>query len=182
MKKLNLILWLSGILILLFAGCMPSNEFNYIERAIRKQIYPAKIKTKFKFSFGPISLSTIKTVVNFTDASDEAISYLAEIKKVQVGVYEIRNVDRSSQLRIPPDAEKKLNELGWEIFIRVKEKNEHVDLFYKQINKYISSMYVIVVEDDELVIVEVKGKLDRLIEKAIQEPGFPHQKGMFNFS
>ena len=57
MRKLNLIILLCGILFLCY-GCITSSEFNYVEREIKKQIYPIRVKTNFKFSFGPISLST----------------------------------------------------------------------------------------------------------------------------
>lgn len=180
MKKLKLILLLSGILIFCSA-CLTSSEFNHIEQAIIKEIHPAKVKTNFKFSFGPISLSTAETFVSFTDEGREASKYLHEISKVQVGIYEIEKTSRPFQLKIPHRVEKELNELGWEIFIRAKEKDEHVNLFYKQVNEHIGSLYVIVLEKDEMVIVEVRGRLDKLIEEAIQKHGFP-QKEMLKSS
>jgi hypothetical protein len=167
--------------VILFTGCLTTNEFNYIERSIKKEISPAKIKTKFKFAFGPISLSTARFIANFTHDGQEASKYLKEIQRVQVGVYEIHETEKSSQLRIPRKVEQKLEKLGWEMFIRVKEKDKHVNLFYKQINKHVSGLYVIVLEADEMVIVEVLGNLEQIIEQAIQEHGFP-QRGMIDVS
>ncbi len=181
MKRSILLLLLCGIFASLFIGCLTTNEFNYIERSIKKEISPAKVKTKFKFAFGPISLSTARSIVNFTKDGEEASKYLKEIQRVQVGVYEVHEAERASQLRIPRKVEQKLEKLGWEIFIRIKEKDEHVNLFYKQISKHVSGLYMIVLEADEMVIVEVLGNLEQIIEQAIQEHGFP-QRGMIDVS
>ena len=169
MRKYTLI-FLFGAILLICNGCLTSNEFNYIERTIKKESHPVKVRTNFKFSFGPISLSTVRKFVNFTDEGKKANKYLTEIDNVQVGVYEIQT-DQLYHLKIPYNVEQKLNNLGWQMFVRVKGKDEHVNLFYKQINEQLSSLYVIVLEDEELVIVEVKGKLDALIEQAIHEHG-----------
>ena len=47
-----------------------NGEFNFIERSIKKQIYPSNVRTKFKFSFGAVSLSTARSVVRLADADD----------------------------------------------------------------------------------------------------------------
>ncbi|MBN2012847.1 DUF4252 domain-containing protein [candidate division KSB1 bacterium] len=171
MRKAMFIIVIAGLLPM-FSGCMTSHEFNYVERAIRHQIRPANIKTNFKFSFGPLTLAPARIITHYVDDAKEADMYLREIKKVQVGVYEIRNTDDRSKFRIPRDAEKKLTDLGWEPFVRVRERDgQQVDIFYKTISDRMASIYAVVLDHDELVIVELKGRLDRIIEKAIQEQG-----------
>jgi len=118
----------------------------------------------------------MRCIVRFTDAKEEALQYLKEIDKVQVGVYEIEHGDRASKLMIPRDVEDKLIDSGWELFVRVKEKDEHVDLFYKQINDHVSSIYVIVLEPEEMVLVELKGDQEKIIDTEIREHGLPHRE------
>jgi hypothetical protein len=174
MKKLTLILLICGILLPIFSGCMlPSREFCYIEHEIRKQISPAYVNTVFKFSFGPISLSTARMIANMADADDDAVMYLREIQRVQVGVYEIRGTHKCSEFDIPRSVNEKLTELGWERFIRVKERDERVQLYYRQVNKWVGSLYVVVLERDEMVIVEAIGNLERIIDKALHDHHFP---------
>ncbi|NVM03575.1 MAG: DUF4252 domain-containing protein [Candidatus Helarchaeota archaeon] len=173
MRKSLAVLWVSGIFILLCSGCMTSNDFNYVEKSIENEIYPATMKTNFKLSLGPVMLSPLKTIVNLTDRKDKASPYLDEISNVQFGVYKIDKTNKSPKLKIPPIVEEKLNKSGWEIFIRVREKNEMVEFYYRQISKDIIGIYAIVLNADNLVIAEMRGRLARIIEKAVQEHGFP---------
>lgn len=157
---------LLGIL-LCFTGCKTSADFDYIENSIRSQIYPAKLDNDIKFSIGSLSMGMLNCFV--TD-EEEADTYLKEIKSVQVGVYKIHETEKNGSLRIPNNVEKTLVDKGWEPFIRVHKKNgENVLLFYRQLSDNASSIYTIVLERDELVIVEVNGNLDSILEKAIYE-------------
>ncbi len=180
MKKLKILLLLSGIL-LICTGCITSTEFNCVENMIKEQINPARIKTNFKFSFGPVSLSTARTFINIADNEKEVDTYLKEITSVQLGIYEIHSTERSHQLNIPGDIKNNFNKLGWEMFVNAKNNNEHVNLYYRQINDVIGSMYVVVLERHEMIIVEVRGRLDKIIEAAIREHGLP-QKKLLNIS
>jgi len=168
MKK-TIILIIIAALLPLFTGCNTSDDFNYIERAIRDQIYPAKLKKNFKFSFGSLSQGI---VTSFTNDDNEADMYLKEINSVQVGLYKVHNIKKSKAFQIPRNVEKCLIEKGWEPFVRVRERGgENIALFYKQLSNNAASIYTIVLERDELVIVEINGNLDMILEKAIQEHG-----------
>lgn len=164
---------ISALLMVMLSGCVTTGEFNFVERSIRKQISPSKVRTNFKFSFGPVSLSTIRAVVRLSDADEEALKYLTEIDKVQVGVYEIDRIDHNTRMIIPQDVEDKLTDSGYELFVRVREKDENVNLYFKQISEKVCSLYCIVLEEDEMVLVEVKGRLDNLIQEALRERGVP---------
>ena len=170
MKKSSLLLLLLGITIIWSSGCT-TNEFNDVQHAIEKQIQPAKTKTHLKLNLGPVLLFPVKTIVNLIDTEDEASPYLDEIMKVQVGVYKIKKTNQPAELKIPDTVKKVLLESGWEIFIRVREKNEMVECYYKQKSEDIIGIYTIVLDDDNLIIAEVRGRLDRIIEKAVQERG-----------
>jgi len=157
----------------MWSGGCTTNEFNNVQHAIEKQIQPAKTKTHLKLSLGPVLLFPVKTIANLIDKKDEVSPYLDEIMKIQVGVYKIKNTDKSSRLKIPKIVEDELNKSGWEIFIRVREKNEMVECYYRQKSEDIIGIYAIVLDDNNLIIAEVGGRLDRIIEKAIKERGLP---------
>ena len=170
MKKSFLFLFLCGIIVMWSSGCT-TKEFNEVEHAIENQIQPAKTKTNLKLSLGPVLLFPVKIIANLVDREDEASPYLDEIMKVQVGVYKIKNTDGSAQLKIPKNVEEELNKSGWEIFIRVREKNDMVELYYREKSEDIIGIYAIVLNNEDLVIAEVGGRIDRIIEKAIQNHG-----------
>lgn len=59
---------------------------------------------------------------------------------------------------------------GWETFVNVRSrKGENVSLYFRQLSKNKASIYVIVLEPDELVVAEINGKLNNILEKAFCE-------------
>lgn len=157
---------LLGIL-LCCTGCKTSADFDYIENLIRSQIYPVRLDDDVKFSIGSLSMGVLNC---FIDDEEEADAILREIKSVQVGVYKIHGPEKTGTISIPNNVEKTLVSKGWEPFVHVRRKNgENVLLFYRQLSEKTMSMYVISLEQAELVIVEVNGDLNVIMEKAIYE-------------
>lgn len=175
MKKIVMVIALCLVClgIAIGASCLTSHEFTDVATAVRTHIYPAQLKTKFKLRVGPMMVLAANMVMKKVTENQEVSEYLQEIRKVQVGVYEVKQSHTLSQIATPPETETHLTELGWEPFVRVRQEKEQVSLFYKQINEESASIYVIVLKKDDLVIVEVQGRLDSLIEKAIQKHGIP---------
>jgi len=120
-----------------------------------------------KFSIGSLSMRMINCFVN---DEEEADMYLREIKAVQVGVYKIRNIEKSDSFNIPSNVERSMVEKGWDPFVHVRSRRgENVSLFYRQLSESTASIYAIVLEPDELVIAEITGELDNILDKAICE-------------
>lgn len=164
-KKIVLII-LSGWF-LCCMGCRTSSDFNYIEDSIRDGIFPANLDTDFKFSIGSLSMGILN---GFIDDEEEADAYLREVKSVQVGAYKIKNSGKSDSFFIPRNVEHCMVEKGWEPFVTVRsKKGENVSLYFRRLSKNRASVYVIALEPDELVIVEISGKLVTILEKAICE-------------
>ena len=161
-----LFLILSGIL-LCCMGCRTSADFNYIEDSIRDEIYPANLDRDFKFSIGSLSMGIFN---GFIDDEEETAAYLKEIEAVQIGIYTIRNSEKSDSFRIPGNVEQCMLKKGWEPFVHVRNrKGENVSLYYRLLSESTASIYVIALEPDELVIAEIKGKLDNILNEAICE-------------
>ncbi len=168
MKKIFFLLL--GITIISINGCT-TKEFNDIQYEIENQIYPTETKTYFKINVGNVLLFPFKTIVNLIDRQDKASPFVNEITKVQVGIYKIKKDDKINQLKIPKNIEKILNDLKWQKFVVVTEKNDCVECYFKEINKNNASIYVIIIDKNEsmIVITELRGNLITIIEKAIQE-------------
>ena len=169
--RTKLILIIISGLLLCCTCCNTSTDFNNIEESIRNQIYPADMNKDFKFSLGARSMHVIN---GFIDDKEEAEVCLKEINSVQVGIYKISNADISKSFRIPHKVEKCMVEKGWEPFVHVrKNKGENVSLYYRQLSENTASIYAIVLEPDELVIAEINGNLEKIMNKAICEHRLP---------
>jgi len=135
------------------------------------------VKTEFQLQIGSGLISLGEFAVSFTDEKDEVCQYLRDIKNVQVGVYSLDDMSRKRPIAIPDKIGNKLASKGYEPMVKVKERDSAVWVMTKMRGKRIESLYVIALDRSELVLVEVQGRLERLIEKAIREHGF--RKGEF---
>jgi len=91
---------------------------------------------------------------------------LKGVRKVEVGVYEVVGRHAGSRL----SGRLQLPEMpGYVPIVRVHDDGEDVFVLLKSDEQErIRRMLVIVAEDDEWVLVRIRGKLDRIIEQAMQ--------------
>lgn len=90
---------------------------------------------------------------------------LKGVRRVQVGVYEVTDFGDGGYGRgpvIPPELP------GWEPVASVREDDENVFVLLRQEEDAIRGMLVIVMEQDEWVLVRIKGKLQHVVEEAMR--------------
>ena len=111
-----------------------------------------------------------RLVTGFSKNAHEADMYLKEVKGIQVGVYEIDGLEKSKAFLIPENVDNCLIKEGWEPFLHVRKQNkENVSLYFRQLPDNTMSLYAVVLGPDELVIAEINGNLDKILEMAICE-------------
>lgn len=163
----------------LLPGCVfISGDFRQTRDMVLDELGPVEIETEVQLQIGPGLLSISRMAVSLTNASDEALDYLRDIRNVQVGVYKLHHVDRDKPLIIPIKIARKLSKKGYEPMVKVKERDEAVWVLTKMHGEKLTSLYVIALDREELVLVEVKGRLGKIVEKAIREHGFEKNKFM----
>lgn len=161
------------------SGCiLVSADFRQTKELILDELGPADIDTEFQLQIGPGMISLGEIAVSFSPANNEAIPFLRDIRNIQVGVYKLQQLRQDCPLTIPDPITKKLARKGYEPIVKVKEKTNSVWVMTKVTGKHLESLYVISLEPNELVLVEVQGRLERLIEKAIREHGFNKKEFM----
>jgi len=96
--------------------------------------------------------------------SEEEIP-LKGVRKVQVGVYEVTDFGDGRYGRGTVDP---LELPGWEPVVRVHEDDEDVFVMLRQEEDDIHGMLVVVMEQDEWVLVRIKGKLQHVVEEAMR--------------
>ena len=90
---------------------------------------------------------------------------LKGVKKVEIGVYEVvgtrRGLDRPRPVQ-PPEMP------GYQQIVRVHEDDEDIFVMLKTDEQdRIRRMVVIVAEQDEWVLIRIRGKLNRIVEQAM---------------
>ncbi len=175
MKKIFIVLVVSLIVfgLAVAASCIPRFEFLDVATSVRASMYPTQVQKKFKLRVGSMMILAARMIASRATDTPEIADYLGDIKNVQISIYDVNRDEGSVALAIPPEADHGLKERGWEPFVRVRDNGQQVNLFYKAINDGLAGVYAVVLAEDKLVVVEVQGKLDKLIEKALQQQGLP---------
>jgi hypothetical protein len=123
------------------------------------QVTGVELERESGVSVGPMGVMLARW---FTDEDEVP---LKGVRRVQVGVYEVTDFGDSGyghETVLPPDLP------GWETVVRVHEDDETVFVMLREEDEMIRGMLVVVMERDEWVLVRIKGKLNRIVESAME--------------
>jgi hypothetical protein len=121
----------------------------------------AEYDKEFAITLGRIGTTVARWVVD--DDEDLPVS-LKGVRKVQVGIYQVKAGTRDASH--PPFEPGVLGD--WNPIVAIRERDEEVHVRYKEKGGEIRSMLVLVSEPEELVIVRMKGRLDRVFREAMR--------------
>jgi hypothetical protein len=176
-KRMIAILFVAGLIAYLVSGCVfVSVDFLDTRDMITSELGPVDVDTEVQLRIGSGLLSFSRLVASCADVDREAMLYLRDINNVQVGVYKLHHTKNDRPLRIPEKIGERLARKGYESMVRVKNHDEVVWVLTQTDRRKLKALYIIVLDHEELVLVEVRGRLGRLIEKAIREHGFEKDK------
>ena len=91
--------------------------------------------------------------------SEEEIP-LRGVRRVEVGTYQVRGL--GSRPIDPPQLP------GWQNIVRVREDDEQIFVLVREEEDAIRGMLIIVAEEDEWVLVRIRGKLHKTFESVMQ--------------
>ena len=155
-------------------GCFWSGELSGVRRDFEAQMPGASFNKNIELSLGPIMLSAARLVTSVIPGTREARSWLKGVSRVQVGVYDA-DIDSMPDVRMP-DRLRSLIDDGWEIAVHVREQNEAVWVLYRPDGDRVREIFVVVLNENELVLVKARGNMEKLVAAALHEaqgrPGF----------
>lgn len=154
-------------------GCIGVNtEF----RKIRNHIFDKMdldYNKQFEFAVGPAGLLLVGMFVSLADTDEPIDEVLRRVSRVQVGVYDRNKINLFhadySDLKSFTDV---MSENGWVYIVRSVQPDGLTAVFVRgDADEEFNQLFVIAVEDDEMVLVEIHGDLEKIIEIAIREKG-----------
>jgi hypothetical protein len=98
-------------------------------------------------------------------AGEEEIS-LRGVRRIEVGIYQVRGPELETHVHVPLDAR---SFSSWDPVVRVHEDDEDVLVMVREKKGSVRNMLVVVSDDEELVVVRMKGRLDDILEEAMAE-------------
>ncbi len=151
------------------AGCFYSRELSQTRRDLERHYPEARFHQEIVVSLGPASLRTIGWLVGLApeEEAQMARDYLHEIDRVKVGVYSVEYLPNLDEF--DPPSLRRFRDDGWEVAVKAREEDEIVWVMYREEHNAVRDIYVIVLSDENLVLARVKGHLNRLLEKVMED-------------
>lgn len=160
------------------AGCASSApSIHTVRRGIEEQIPHAHFETETQIRLGRITLGLAKKIVALAtdkeDRDEPGMAFLRSLKKVEVGVYQVRlSSAEEERLTLPRQFERALHRGGWETLAHVRDDREHAWVFLRPDARQpdtLRSLYIVTYEDGELVLVHVEGRMDLLLREIAKD-------------
>ena len=156
---------------LLLTGCFSvDGYFKKMRNTVLNGI-DGDYKREIEFGIGAAGLALSSYAVSFSDANDYADDMIRKIDRVQVGIYKTRDYEKpkfSTLKAVTSD----LKDEGYEFIVRSVDHDEMTAVMVKnEHDNRLKEMFIVTLNDEELVLVQVFGDLDKLIEIALRENG-----------
>lgn len=179
-RRSSIIVILAPILFLFLTGCIGVNrQFSEVKDKVMGEL-GSDYKTEFQFSIGPALIHVSSWIADMSTDEEYVDDMIREISSVQIGIYNKvdENKDKASfSTLVAVDEHMKSN--GWKYIVRSADGDELTAVYISSDpDEILKKMYVINLEDEKLVIVEINGNLQKVISYALKEKKFNINKNL----
>lgn len=168
-----------SLLLLLFAAT-PSRAGSGMPSApavcheIEQELPGVHFERESRIRLGRVALAFVKPIARWAlDDDDEARTYLAAIKKVDIATYRVLNLPEISDTAAIRRIEGRMLDNGWIKMLRESDDDDNTWVFLRhRKDGSVRGLFVIELDHRELSIVGVEGRIDEILAHAIaDEPG-----------
>jgi len=152
-------------------SCTPVTGYSQARLELQRQLAPFNIKPVMSLSLGSFSMGCIRKLADLAE-DDDISGYLEDVSGATVDIYDIPEHEGEFPLvRLSAVADRLRGE-NWEILARIREGSELILVLYRLEKQKLSTVFVAALDQNDLVLVEVEGDLNRVIQRAMQREGF----------
>jgi hypothetical protein len=132
--------------------------------------FGGEYKSEVQFSIGSVGITVSSWFVDAAAEEDIAADILDDVSSVQVGIYKKLRETNSPDINALRAIEEKMSQSGWKSIVRSSSHGE-LSAVYVRNNpgETLNGMFVINLDAEELVLVEIEGDLKEVIAAAIRE-------------
>ena len=160
---------LALLLCLPLTGCFFSREIGQTRRDIERAYPDLQLRKQIVLNLGPLSLRTLGWFTNLAPEKegDMAARYLKDISRVKVGVFRSDNPAELERLNISRFGFEK----DWTVAVKTRNEDARVWVLYREDAKTLKDLYVVVLDEEQLVLARVHGRLQRLVTRIMEDHG-----------
>lgn len=171
-KALSVVAVLSSLALPL-AGCGAPPSTDQVTMEIQRWIPGARFEREEHVRLGRIKLGLVKGILRMVDDDDkeDAGAILREVDRLEVATYRVRHLPDTTGLREKaPGFERQLARSGWSLTVKAQEDNNPTWLFTRSDGQGgLKNLLVVDLDDEELTVVRMDGRLDRAFAEAVAE-------------
>ncbi|MBN2381912.1 DUF4252 domain-containing protein [bacterium] len=172
MKIRDYAMILFGVLIIVLgSGCVFHTDLKLLDSKIDTYLKPLKLDHEGSISLGSISMFFARRIYDLCEDDDQTMDTLKSIDRLNVAIYKTHSGLETLTTDCVDQVVRNFTKDGWELFIKVRDKEELALLFYKQGRRDITSFSAVALSDAEVVLLELEGDLKKLIQTSVQERG-----------
>lgn len=155
----------------LVSGCVFSNAHIRDEvDTIAWDLRPMELDAEAELQIGRGILGLASTVAGWSDDRDAEFvgNLLDDIDAVDVGVYTLSERGGDSPGALTQSGLEELRDLGWRPVVRTNERRDGSRWVLYREESGRDQMLVVGIEDEELIVLRITGRLGGLLDNAIQ--------------
>jgi hypothetical protein len=158
----------------LLAGCGGSPTVSEVRWELQRRFPEARFEPEEHVHLGRFTMGLLHGVVGLAAAHDEdgreGAEIVRQIHAVDVASYKVHNLPSLDGLAADSRFDRELRKHGWSQLVRTHEANESTWVYVRGTQDgVLDNLFVVSLERDELTLVRVDGRLDRMIAMAMAE-------------
>jgi hypothetical protein len=171
-KKFFFRILLIIIFSLLVCGCWDvDGNFRKTRNEVFNALNTENIDKEFEYSFGSFEIYLASKAASLSNRTFDLEMLLEKISNVQVGVYNFEMAeDTKPEIFIP--FETRMKNKSWTRLVKIIDHNERIFVYVNiEDPDRIKDVFVLSFDNNQLVMVEVHGNLDKIVEQVIKKRG-----------
>lgn len=158
------------VFVFLVSGCIGVNqEFKDIRDKVVENLSD-DFQREIEFSVGPVGFFLASKFVQFAETEENIDELLSKISNIHLGVYKRTTNKSKPSLNLLRDLSYQFKNDNWSCIVRSLNENEIVGVFIKlNSSDKIENLFVISLNDDELVLLKLNGNIESIIDVIIRE-------------
>ena len=154
----------------LLAGCGGSPSVEQVRWEIQHRFPEARFEREEHVHLGRISLGLIRGLVRMVPGKVEGQELLNAVHRIGVATYKVRSLPDLDRIQGETRFEEQLARAGWSMTVRTREEDSRAWIFTRVDQAgAILGLFVVTLEDDELTLARIDGRLDQALIEAIAE-------------